>query len=193
MSSPASWGGILLVVAAIVWLIIFVPGYTQRSQLSATTQMLRREAKAFKKSLPVTPQERLGRLINTQRAFSVFFLLGLIGSVATWFLLTPTGNWAPTIGLAVFALASLAVSQAAAGQATAIARGLHQSRQEVRKSAARAARKNLGWTPNPLPEPLSKAPEKPKEAGAQIIDISVSRRVITSKEIDEIMARRRAI
>ena len=194
MSSPASWGGILLVIAAIVWLIVFVPGFTQRSQLNATTQMMRREAREIKRSLPVTPQQQLARLLNTQRGFSLLFLASAIAATVFGFLQGSGGNWLPTSLLATLAVAFLLVARAAARQAASIARGLHRSRQEVRKSAARAARKSSGWTPNPLPEPLSKAAAKPEEPkGADVIDISVPRRVMSSKEIDEIMARRRAI
>jgi len=37
MENSASLGGITLVLAAVVWLFIFVPGYAKRSQIKETT------------------------------------------------------------------------------------------------------------------------------------------------------------
>lgn len=195
MDSPVGLGGITLVVAAIVWLIIFVPGYTQRAQLKATTSLMRKEAISANRNRVLTEHERLGRLLTTQRGFSVLFALFLIGFLAAaisaavdssfWFLAALAG---------VLSVFSLFVSRAAAGQARQIAHKLHRSRQDVRSSAARAKARSREWSPNPLPEPLAKRATQPEpEPVAEVIDISKPRRTLASKDLDEILARRRAI
>jgi hypothetical protein len=195
MDLPVGLGGVTLVIAAIVWLIIFVPGYTQRAQLKATTSLMRKEAREVNRNRVLTDHDRLARLLATQRGFSVLFALFLLGLIAAamsaavdssfWFLAAAAG---------VFSTLSLLVSRAAASQAQAIATRLHKSRQDVRSSAARARARSREWSPNPLPEPLAKRSnlleEKPV---ADVIDISKPRRVLASKDIDEILARRRAI
>lgn len=195
MDLPVGLGGVTLVIAAIVWLIIFVPGYTQRAQLKATTSLMRKEAREVNRNRVLTDHDRLARLLATQRGFSVLFALFLLGLIAAamsaavdssfWFLAAAAG---------VFSTLSLLVSRAAASQAQAIAKRLHKSRQDVRSRAARARARSREWSPNPLPEPLAKRSnlleEKPV---ADVIDISKPRRVLASKDIDEILARRRAI
>ena len=195
MDSPVGLGGVTLVIAAIVWLIIFVPGYTQRAQLKATTSLMRKEAREVNRNRVLTDHDRLARLLATQRGFSVLFALFLLGLIAAamsaavdssfWFLAAAAG---------VFSTLSLLVSRAAASQAQAIAKRLHKSRQNVRSNAARARARSREWSPNPLPEPLAKRSnlleEKPV---ADVIDISKPRLVLASKDIDEILARRRAI
>ena len=195
MGSPVGLGGITLVIAAIVWLIIFVPGYTQRAQLKATTSLMRKEAREVNRNRVLTEHDRLARLLATQRGFSILFALFLLGSIAAavsaavdstfWFLGGLMG---------VLSLLSLFISRAAANQARGIAKKLHKSRQDVRSNAARARAKTREWSPNPLPEPLAKrsAPVS-QEPVAEVIDISKPRRVLASKDIDEILARRRAI
>ena len=195
MDSPVGLGGITLVIAAIVWLIIFVPGYTQRAQLKATTSLMRKEARAVNRNRVLTDHDRLGRLLATQRGFSVLFALFLVGFLAAavsaavdssfWFLAAVSG---------IFATFSLLVSRAAASQAQGIVTRLHKSRQDARSSAARAKARSREWSPNPLPEPLAKASYQPvAEQVAEVIDISKPRRTLASKDIDEILARRRAI
>lgn len=195
MDSPVGLGGITLVIAAIVWLIIFVPGYTQRVQLNATASLMKKEAREVNRHRVLTEQERLGRLLATQRGFSVLFFLLLLGSIAAavsaavdssfWFLAGVT---------AVLAIFFFLVSRAAARAASGIAKSLYRSRQDVRSNAARAKAKSREWTPNALPEPLAKS-SRPKidPQVAEVIDISKPRRVLASKDIDEILARRRAI
>ena len=195
MDSPVGLGGITLVVAAIVWLIIFVPGYTQRAQLKATTSLMRKEARAVNRNRVLTEHERLGRLLTTQRGFSVLFALFLIGFLAAAMSAAVDSSFWFLAGLAaVLSIFSLFVSRAAAGQARQIARKLHRSRQDVRSSAARARARSREWSPNPLPEPLAKRASQPEpEPVAEVIDISKPRKTLASKDLDEILARRRAI
>ena len=197
MNNPAGFGGILLLLAAVVWLIIFVPGYAQRSQLAARTNLLRRSQREAYRSIPLTPGERLGRLINTQRGFSLLFAVSFLGAIAAAVAAAVDASFWFLAGLLVFfSLSSLVISRLAAKQAAELAHSLHSSRQQIRSSAARnAARANAReWTPNPLPAPLARVElKKEDEKLAEVINITSPARTISSKELDEILARRRAI
>ena len=190
-------GGITLVVAAIVWLAIFVPGFSKRSELKANSSIVKRDVKIAQANTPMSADEKLNRLVNTQRFFSVLFALFLIGSIAAG--VAASGNpgwWAATGAAGLFALLSVLVSRAASVQATAIASKLHKTRQEVRKKASskRPALENRDWAPNPIPAPLN----QPKVGElvdnlADVVEIQRPENVFDSKELDAILARRRAI
>ena len=93
MGNSIGLGGISLVIAAVVWLLIFVPGYANRSQLKASEQMVRTEAKVAKRSTPISADQRLRRLLNTQRGFSVLFGLGFLAAIATALAAATDGFW----------------------------------------------------------------------------------------------------
>jgi len=195
MGSPVGLGGITLVVAAVVWLIIFVPGYTQRAQLKQTTSLMRKEAREVNRNRVLTDHDRLGRLLATQRGFSILFALFFLGSIAAAVSAAVDSSfWFLSGLLGLLTILCLLVSRAAANQARDIAKKLHKSRQDLRSNAARARAKTREWSPNPLPEPLAKKSTPiTHEPVAEVIDISKPRRVLASKDIDEILARRRAI
>lgn len=197
MENSVGLGGITLVVAAIVWLAIFVPGFSKRSEIKANSSIVKRDAKIARAKTPLSLDERLNRLVNTQRFFSVFFALFLIGSISAGIAATANSGWwfaAVTTGL--FAILSILVSRAASVQATAIASQLHRTRQEVRKkaSAQRTVIENRTWEPNPIPAPLN----QPKVGElvnnlADVVEIQRPENIFDSKELDAILARRRAI
>lgn len=197
MNNPAGFGGILLLLAAVVWLVIFVPGYSSRSQLAARTNLVKRSQRAESKNLPLTPQQQLIRLTNTQRGFSILFALLLLAAIAAGFSALVDSSFWLVAGLAfLLATFSLFVSRAAARSAAEIAKSLRANRQRIRSTAARsvAQASNRDWTPNPIPAPLAKSTVPAEEPQlAQVIDISAPARTISSRELDEILARRRAI
>lgn len=197
MNSPVGMGGVLLVVAAIVWLMVFVPGYAKRGELIATAKNIKEQVRQERELEQSSPQLRLDRLVRTQRIFSIMFLLLLIASATAGLLAGGnSGQWILSITLGIFALLSLSVSRLAAKQAAQIAHNIHAARQSVRSTASKVitrARNNKEWTPNQLPNPLSKSESNSAPEVADVIDISKPRRMMTSKEIDEILARRRAI
>lgn len=196
MNNPAGFGGVLLLLAAVVWLIVFVPGYTSRSQLAARTSLVRRSEREAAKKRPVTPQQQLIRLTNTQRGFAILFALFFLGSVAAVVAsLVDASFWFALIPTALLSAFSLLVSRAAARRAAQIAKSLHANRQRIRSSATRTAAQSASreWTPNPLPAPMATKPLEKEQKLADVIDISAPARTITSKELDEILARRRAI
>ena len=190
-------GGITLVVAAIVWLAIFVPGFSKRSELKANSSIVKRDAKVAQAKVPMSADQQLNRLVNTQRLFSVVFAMFLIGSIsASLAATTNAGWWTLSVTLAVFGVLSILVSRAASVQATAIASKLHRTRQEVRKKAStkRPTVENREWAPNPIPAPLN----QPKVGElvnnlADVVEIQRPANVFESKELDAILARRRAI
>jgi hypothetical protein len=197
MENSVGLGGITLVVVAIVWLAIFVPGFSKRSELKANSSIVKRDVKISQASTPMSADEKLNRLVNTQRFFSVLFALFLIGSIAAG--VAAAGNpgwWAATGVTGLFALLSILISRAASVQATAIASKLHQTRQEVRKKASsqRPVLENRDWAPNPIPAPLN----QPKVGElvdnlADVVEIQRPENIFDSKELDAILARRRAI
>jgi hypothetical protein len=195
MENSAGLGGITLVLAAVVWLFIFVPGYTKRSQIKETTKLIQSARRTQEKSRVQTDDDRLRRLISTQRGFSVIFMLSALASVVA---ATAQNSW--WFGFAIafpLSLGSLIVQRAAAGQAAKLAGNIHRARQRVRASASKSQAqivKDRQWSPNPLPTPM---PEVRKgelvQPLAEVIEISSPKKSLAAKEIDEILARRRAI
>ena len=199
MEFPVGLGGVTLVIVAVIWLLVFVPGYTQRSQITETAKYVIQQQRESDRKIPMSKDEQLRRLINTQRGFSVLFGLFVLGAIALWVAAVPNQSLLPLAAVALaLALGSLLVSRAAANQAAKLAGALHARRLEVRSKASKALSNPSGkreWTPNPLPVPLASLPRAEPEAApmAEVIQISQPRRVLTGTEIDQILARRRAI
>jgi len=198
MENSAGLGGITLVLAAVVWLFIFVPGYTKRSQIKETTKLIQSARRTQEKSRVQTNDDRLRRLISTQRGFSVIFMLSALAALASVVAATAQNSW--WFGFAValtLSFASLFIQRAAASQAAKLAGNIHRARQRVRASASKSQAqivKDRQWSPNPLPTPM---PEVRKgelvQPLAEVIEISSPKKSLAAKEIDEILARRRAI
>jgi hypothetical protein len=197
MENSVGLGGITLVVAAIVWLAIFVPGFSKRSELRANSSIVKRDVKVAQAKLPMTSDEKLNRLVNTQRFFSVLFAMFLIGSIsAALAATTNAGWWVLSIAVGILAILSILVSRAASVQASSLASKLHRTRQELRKKAStkRPLLENRDWAPNPIPAPLN----QPKVGElvnnlADVVEIQRPENILQSKELDAILARRRAI
>ena len=198
MENSAGLGGISLVLAAVVWLFIFVPGYTKRSQIKETTKLIQSARRTQEKSRVQTDDDRLRRLISTQRGFSVIFMLSALAALASVVAATAQNSW--WFGFAValtLSFASFVIQRAAASQAAKLAGNIHRARQRVRASASKSQAqivKDRQWSPNPLPTPM---PEVRKgelvQPLAEVIEISSPKKSLAAKEIDEILARRRAI
>ncbi|MDP4755887.1 MAG: hypothetical protein NWR78_01940 [Aquiluna sp.] len=199
MEFPVGLGGVTLVIVAVIWLLVFVPGYTQRSQITETAKYVIQQQRESDRKIPMSKDEQLRRLINTQRGFSVLFGLFVLGAIALWVAAVPNQSLLPLAAVALaLALGSLLVSRAAANQAAKLAGALHARRLEVRSKASKALSNSSDrreWTPNPLPAPLASLPKAEPEAApmAEVIQISQPKRVLTGSEIDQILARRRAI
>jgi len=199
MEFPVGLGGVTLVVAAIVWLAAFVPGFTQRSQITETSKFVKQQQQESNRLIPMTKDEQLSRLINTQRIFSVLFGMLLLSSLALWVMTTVnSGLVAAAIFTSLLSGLSLLVSRAAARKAASLASSLHRTRLQVRAKANKKvpnSAKSREWTPNTLPTPLANLPkqESSTQPIAEVISISKPRKNLSGSEIDQILARRRAI
>lgn len=198
MENTIGLGGITLVVAAIVWLVIFVPGFTKRSEIRATTSIVKTDAKQAKKATAISQDERLSRLIRTQRGFSVLFGLSTLGMIASAIATTVDSIWwTGVVLLGISASLCMLIQRAAGVHAARIATIRHSNNQAVRSQASKKrpeAVSSREWTPNPLPAPLNQ-PKIGEIAAplAEIIEIDRPRPTLKGSEIDAIMARRRAI
>lgn len=199
MEFPVGLGGVTLVIVAVIWLLVFVPGFTKRSQITETSKYVLQQQRLSDQKIPMTKAEQLQRLIRTQRVFSVIFGLLFLGSAGLWIAsLTGTASVFLAAALTLAAALALLVSRAAARSALRVAGAMHAKRLEVHSKAAKAnARKTQRreWTPNPLPAPLASLPkpEPQVEQIADVIHISQPRKSLSGSEIDQILARRRAI
>lgn len=197
MNNSASLGGITLIVAAVVWLMVFVPGYTKRSQVRESTNLVRAEQREIAKATPLTIDQRMTRLINTQRGFSVLFALFLLGAISSFVASAVNPAWlGSAFVLSAIALAALLIQRAAGSQASKLATQRHRSKLEVRATAQKVAAKPVvrEWTPNPLPAPMNRSqPGEMTQPLADVIAIQKPRNTFSGTEIDAILARRRAI
>ena len=198
MENSAGLGGIALVLAAVVWLFIFVPGYTKRSQINETTKLVQAARRTEEKSRVPTDDDRLRRLLSTQRGFSIIFILATLASIASVVAATAQNSWWFGFAIALpLSFASLFIQRAAANQAAKLAGNIHRSRQRVRANASKSQTKiakDRQWSPNPLPKPMTEARKGELLLPlAEVIEISAPKKSLASKEIDEILARRRAI
>ena len=198
MENSAGLGGIALVLAAVVWLFIFVPGYTKRSQINETTKLIQAARRTEEKSRVPTDDDRLRRLLSTQRGFSIIFILATLASIASVVAATAQNSWWFGFAIALpLSFASLFIQRAAANQAAKLAGNIHRSRQRVRANASKSQTKiakDRQWSPNPLSKPMTEARKGELLLPlAEVIEISAPKKSLASKEIDEILARRRAI
>jgi hypothetical protein len=198
MEIPVGLGGITLLVLAVLWLVIFVPGLSKRSQIKEASHIAQSEIIRQREITKVTPKDQLRRLINTQRVFSALFGLFALFTVSAAIGSALEGGWWlafwPNLLLTLF---FLFVQRAAGKRANQLATALYRSRQSVRHSAQRHAPKNQvsrEWMPNHLPSPMKSSTEgEMLEPIAQVIAIAKPKTLMSSAEIDAILARRRAI
>jgi hypothetical protein len=198
MDIPVGLGGITLVVLAVLWLIIFVPGFSKRSQLKEASHIAQTEITRQRAMIKITPQDQLRRLINTQRGFSVLFgLFALITLTALLATAVENAWWVAFWPALILSFFFLFVQRAAGKKANQLATSLHRSRQSVRQKAQKHTPKNQAsrdWMPNQLPGPMKSSTEGEIITPiAKVIEISKPKSTLTSAEIDAILARRRAI
>lgn len=198
MEIPVGLGGITLLVLAVLWLAIFVPGLSKRSALKETSQIAQTEIRRQRQIIKVTPQDQLRRLINTQRGFSALFALFTLLTVATLLAATIEAAWWVGFWSALTLSFFFLLVQRAAGQkANQLATTLHQSRQFLRQQAQNRApnsQVSREWMPNRLPEPIRSSTDgQIVQPDAQVIEIPKPKSSAGSFEIDAILARRRAI
>lgn len=193
MEFGSSLGGITLIAIAIIWLVFFIPSWTQRSEHIALEQTI----KATKAEIPDSLAQRANRLQRTKTVFGLGFGLLFTASLASFIgIAASIGYLFLGFGLLALALLALKVSKAASAALTDMLEEIAESRMKSRAKKTRASTRS--WTPNPLPEPLIKepartpAPQPAEQKSADVIEFSQKRKLKAS-ELDEILARRRAI
>jgi uncharacterized membrane protein len=196
-------GGVALILAALVWLAVFVPGWARRSELKQISSTMSRVSKDAERSQPPTRNARISRLLATKRSFGAITVASWLAAVAlaTFGL---AGAWA-IVALTVLGLLAILVSRAAAGQADRLLEKNYETRQLTRESVSKRLESrtlaNSGWTPNPLPAPLAVARRGEMIApDAEILPfvqpaetVEPVTQSLNSADIAEILRRRRAI
>lgn len=181
-------GGITLIAIAVIWLVFFIPSWTQRNEHIALEQSIASE----RTSIPDSIAQRANRLQRTRSLFAIAFAFFFMGALASFIAIASSvGFLFLGLGLLTISLLSMRVSKAASSALAAIldeianARSLARSRQATSRSRS--------WTPNPLPKPLiGEQPVSGEVANPDVIQLS-QRKQLRAFELDEIMARRRAI
>lgn len=182
-------------IAAAVWLMIFVPGYASRSQLREATSIAKSEEKVQRAAKALTVDDRIRRLVNTQRGFSLVFAFTLLGSVAlATFAFGNAALWIPSAVVGLISVAALFIQRAAGSQAASLATQKHKAKATVRSKISTTASRSREWTPNPLPAPINPATLGELVAPvAEVIEIRKPAAGLSSSDLDAILARRRAI
>jgi len=196
-------GGVALILAALVWLAVFVPGWAKRSELKQISSTMSRVTKDAERSKPPTRNARISRLLATKRSFGAIAVTAWLAS-ATLASLGLVGAWA-IVSLGLLGLLAILVSRAAAAQADLLLEKNYESRQVTRESVSKRldsrVRADSGWTPNPLPAPLA-APRRGEMIApdAEILPfvqpaqtVEPVTQSLNSADIAEILRRRRAI
>ena len=198
MENSIGLGGITLVIAAVVWLVVFVPGFSRRSQLREASSLVRSDAKRTKKAAGYSQDERLSRLLATQKGFSLLFAFSFLGAIASAVAaVTESSWWFGFYPLLLISILSIFIQRAAGNQAAKLAAARHSAKQSVRQQASKRRVENVvdrEWTPTPLPAPLN----QPKigeiaAPSADVIAISRPSQTLAADELNAILARRRAI
>jgi len=196
-------GGVALILAALVWLAVFVPGWARRSELKQISSTMSRVSKDAERSQPPTRNARISRLLATKRSFGAITLASWLAA-AVLATLGLAGAWAIAT-LVVLGLLAILVSRAAAGQADRLLEKNYETRQRTRESVSKRlenrGRVESGWTPNPLPAPLAVARRgemiAPDAEILPFVNPAQTAEPVTqslnSADIAEILRRRRAI
>lgn len=200
MNFPTGLGGITLIVIAIIWLLIFVPGWTKRSEVKEVTTSVARVVRAEKKARRVASEDRVARLFRTQRLFALLSVVFLISSASVWFI---TATSPVVIGLSalftVLAIASFGIRRVAKKQLSGLVRQLNAKRQVARERVIKEVINQnelvREWTPNQLPAPLNfDRPGELLTPDADVIPIKNSeKKNFDTQDLNAILRRRRAI
>lgn len=200
MNFPSGFGGITLILIAVVWLLVFVPGWTKRSEHKQVTSSISRVVRAEKSTSNPSSEERIGRLFVTMRSFALLTVVFISGAASTWLLLPATLINTGLAGLQlVLALVSLAVRVAAKRQLQGLIVQINSKRQVARerviKEVANQTNRVREWTPNPIPAPLNL--DRSGELltpDAEVIELKTSgKKEFDTQDLNAILRRRRAI
>lgn len=217
MDQSAALGGLMILVIAGLWVVVFIPSWFQnrvsRQQGREEAVLLETKVKELKTSTPRSASklrlqaDRGRKLSRTKNLMSVLAVLAFSGSAASAFfaIQTPLLFVATGFGLLVGIITMLVAIKAASELRKLLIR-VALSRTEMTASLAKSWQEPVipsqetetdprSWTPNPLPSPAyrSRIGELNIPNVAPVIEISqTGKNFDTQKEINDILRKRRA-
>jgi hypothetical protein len=216
-----STGGLMLVGAAALWLVVFIPGWVKRNedrQIRRANDMSSKvELRNAKQNISVNRSAKVTnkttRLIATRRASSIIAIAAVAASITIAFFAVSTPIlW---VSFAIAATTALITSTVSLQASQKLANLLESSVRSRGETAARLSYKMRveavaaaleaataadprAWQRQPLPDQLVPVGELMLPASAEVIEISSVAREeqqpeLTSEQLNEIMRRRRAV
>jgi hypothetical protein len=218
MDQSAALGGLMMLVIAVLWVVVFIPSWFQNrvdaERYAQASTGLKPQVENTKISVnaPVASRLRLAtersrRLRRTKNTMSVLATLTILGSVTLAFFAFQNPLLFVAIGLGTLVgLFALLVAIKASGELNKTLIKVAQSKTELTASLAKTWREAIlpsidaesdsrAWTPNPLPSPAYKSRIGELEIPnvASVTEISNSRKNFdTQKQINTILKKRRA-
>jgi hypothetical protein len=218
MDQSATLGGLMMLVIAVLWVVVFIPSWFQNrvdaEQNARSSDVLKPGSNETKLSVnvPVASKLRLAtersrKLRRTKNTMSVMAALFILGSVTLAFFVfqDPLLFVAAGLGMLV-GLFALLVAIKASGELRKTLIKVDKSKTELTASLAKTWREAIlpsidaesdsrAWTPVPLPSPAykSRIGELEIPSVASVSEISDSRKNFdTQKQINTILKKRRA-
>jgi hypothetical protein len=218
MDQSAALGGLMMLVIAVLWVVVFIPSWFQNR---VDAERFAQESKGLNSgvrpekisaNLPVASKLRLAtersrKLRRTKNTMSVLATLTILGSVTLAFfafqnpLLFVAIGFGMLVGLFALLLAIKASSELnktlirVAQSKTELTASLAKTWREAILPSIDAESDSRAWTPNPLPSPAykSRIGELEIPTVASVTEISNSRKNFdTQKQINTILKKRRA-
>jgi hypothetical protein len=217
MDQSAALGGLMILVIAGLWVVVFIPSWFQnrvsRQQGREEAVLLEAKVKELKTSTPRSASklhlqaDRGRKLSRTKNLMSVLAVLAFSGAATSAFfaIQTPLLFVVTGIGLLVGIITMLVAIKASSELRKLLIR-VALSRTEMTASLAKSWQEPVSpiqetvtdprsWTPNPLPSPAykSRIGELNIPNVAPVIEINQSgKNFDTQKEINDILRKRRA-
>jgi hypothetical protein len=217
MDQSATLGGLMMLVIAGLWVVVFIPSWFQNRVNSQHNRAGAAEIKSQVKKLKTSASrptsklrlaaDRGRKLARTKNTMSVLATLAFSGSVTSAFfaiqtpLLFVASGFALLVGLFTTLVAIKASSELrkllirVALSKTEMTASLAQSWKEEIPAQPEAASDPRAWTPNPLPSPAyrSRIGELEIPIVATVTEINqTGKNFDTQDEINKILRRRRA-
>jgi hypothetical protein len=218
MNQSATLGGLMMLVIAVLWVVVFIPSWFQNKidaeQNARESNVLRPRVNETKLSMnvPVASKLRLAtersrKLRRTKNTMSVMATLCILGSVTLAFFAFQNPIFFVLMGFGMLVgLFALLVAIKASGELDKTLIRVAKSKTELTESLAKTWREAIlpsidaesdsrAWTPNPLPSPAYKSRIGELEIPnvASVTEISDSRKNFdTQKQINTILKKRRA-
>jgi hypothetical protein len=217
MDQSATLGGLMMLVIAGLWVVVFIPSWFQnrvdRAHNREGAAQLRNQVKNIKTSASVPASklrlaaDRGRKLSRTKNTMSVLATLAFSGSVTSAFFAVQNPLLFVAAGFALLVgMFTLLVAIKASGEIRKLLIRVALSKTEMTASLANSWKESVlpsneaasdprAWTPNPLPSPAYRSRigelEIPNIATVTEID-QMGKNFDTQEEINKILRRRRA-